>query len=567
MSTAYFNDIGFGKDDITAKHMGDLVNISVQEHGDKPAFSCILPTGHSHTITYTELGALSDAVAVYLREELKLIPGDVVAIQSPNILAYPVLAFGIFKAGLTITNVNPLYTADEVNHQLKDSNAKVWFVVDVFGDRVNESIAGTNIEKIFTISVVDFFPALQRNLLSFAMKYLKKAVPPFEGQLAGTLTNVIKQGSKHIAEGVDLSSYTKDTTLDSVALFQYTGGTTGRSKGAALTHGNVVSNVFQFNKLEDGLDIEEGDLLLLVLPLYHVYALAVGGLSSMFRGVHVLLVAMPRPLSNLQKAFEKFNITILPGVNALYLGLLQEKWFTEMSHEDLRFCSSGAAPLQPATAEAWQKLTGCEIYEGYGLTESTCVVSVMPKNAIRKGSCGIPIPGVGIRIVGDGGVDMPRGESGELWISGPQIMKGYLNNEEATKENIVDGWLKTGDVAKLDEDGYLYIVDRLKDMVLVSGFNVYPVEIDSILTQDDRVAEAAAVGIPDDETGERVIACVVKADASLSEEDVVAHCKEHLTRYKVPKTVIFMDELPKSPVGKVLRRELREIVKTMKINE
>lgn len=562
MTTQAVKDIEFTEDDMIAENAAEFVFNSVAKHGNKPAFSCVLPTGHSATMTYTELGAYTDAVAAYLREDLGLKPGDVVAIQSPNILAYPVLAFGIFKAGLTITNVNPLYTAEETNFQLKDSKAKVWFIIDVFGDRVAESVEGTSVEKVFSFSLVDFFPPVKKALLGFAMKYLKKAVPTFSGVRAGTLPDVIKAGQKAIAAGADVTAYSSKLTPETIAIFQYTGGTTGRSKGAELTHRNVVGNVSQFIKRGD-YEMTEDDKLLLILPLYHVYALAVGCLSSLQQGLHVVLAAVPRPISNLKPIFEQFDITIMPGVNTLYLALLQEKWFTDNPPKTLRICSSGAAPLQLATAKAWEELTGNKIYEGYGLTESTCVVSATPFSADpRPGSCGVPIPGTEVRIIGDDGTLQPVGESGELQIRGPQIMKGYLNNPEATEATIVDGgWLRTGDVARLDEDGYLYIVDRLKDMILVSAFNVYPTDIEDVLTQSDRIAEAAVVGAPDPETGERVVAFIVAADDSLTKEDVISHCKEHLTNYKVPKTIVFVDDLPKSPVGKVLRRELRDAAK------
>lgn len=554
------DEVPFTEDDLLARHLGEMVDKCVELHGDKAAFSCVLPTGHAHTMTYRELGELSDAVAAYLREDLGLKPGDVVAIQSPNTLAYPVLAFGILKAGLIITNVNPLYTPDETNHQLKDSGAKVWFVIDVFGDRISRSIEGTAVEQIYPVSLVDFFPGMKRHLLHFALKYIKKAVPAFAAEKAGSVHGVVAKGRKHLARGVDLAAYREGAQLDDVAIYQYTGGTTGRSKGAELTHRNVVANISQANHRESSLQPQPDDAMMLILPLYHVYALAVGALNSMYLGIHVVLVPVPRPLSNLKPVFENFNITLLPGVNTLYLGLMQEKWFTANPPKTLRICMSGAAPLQPATAKAWEDLTGAPIYEGYGLTEGTCVVASMPLDQPpKRGTCGRPIPGTEIRIVGENGENMPVGKPGELWIRGPQVMKGYLNNVEATGETIEGGWLRTGDVAVIDDEGFLSIVDRMKDMVIVSGFNVFPTDIEDVLTRFDRVAEAAVVGAPDDETGEKVVAYIVRRDDDLMGDEVIRHCREHLTGYKVPKTVVFVDELPKSPVGKVLRRELRDM--------
>lgn len=559
MATPYTNKIPFGMDDMLSNHLGNMVEDSVASYGSKKAFSCVLPTGHTQTLTFDELGKYSDAVAAYLREELGLVQGDVVAIQSPNTLSYPVFVFGVFKAGLTVTNINPLYTTEETNHQLKDSGAKVWFVIDVFGDRVAEAVAGTSVSQVYKLSLLDFFPPVQRVMLGAAMKYLKKAIPPFTGELSGTASTVIASGLKHMSRVGSTDRYREGQSLEDVAIYQYTGGTTGRSKGAELTHYNVVGNLSQADRREDSLEVLDSDAMLLILPLYHVYALAVGALSCMRNGIHVVLVPVPRPLENLRHAFEKFDVTIMPGINTLYIGLMQESWFLDNPPKTLRVCYSGAAPLQPATAEAWEKLTGMQIYEGYGMTECTCAVTTMPlSRPPKRGTCGTPLPGTELRIVDADGNDLPVGEAGELWIRGPQVMKGYLNNSAATSETFVDGWLKTGDVGKMDEEGYLTIVDRIKDMIIVSGFNVFPVDIEDVLTKHPAVAEAAVVGAVDPSTGEKAVAFIVRQDHSLSEEAVITHCRDHLTGYKVPKTVCFVDELPKSPVGKVLRRELRD---------
>lgn len=545
--------------DMLATHVSGLVDSSVSEYGDKPAFSCVLPTGHSATISFTELGRYSDAVAVYLREELGLKKGDVVAIQCLNTLAYPVLAFGILKAGLIVTNLNPLYTADESQHQLKDSGAKILFLVDVFGHCAHDATKGTGIQKIFKLSLLDLFPGVQRALLGFALKYVKKSVPNFAVKPEGTFQDVLNAGLKLLDKGQNVDGYLDEVEPSDAAIFQYTGGTTGRSKGAELTHNNVVANISQGNKVNAGRYETGKETMMLLLPLYHVYALAVGALASMHTGTHIVLVPVPRPLSNLKVVFERFNITILPGINTLYLGLLQEKWFVNDPVKTLRFCYSGAAPLQPATAEAWEELTGAKIYEGYGLTEGTCAVSTMPLGQKRRtGSVGLPLPGVEIRIVLDG-KDVPKGKNGEVWIRGPQVMKGYLNRPEATAETIENGWLKSGDVGYVDDDGFLYIVDRMKDMVIVSGFNVYPTDIEDVLTRMDGVTEAAVVGVPSTATGEKVVAYIVPETSALTDKRVINYCKEHLTNYKCPKIVKFVDELPKSPVGKVLRRELRDI--------
>lgn len=546
--------------DILGEHFAEIIKSGVETFSDKTAFSCILPSGHNASLSYTQVGELSDAVAAYLREELKLERGDVVAVQSVNALAYPVLICGIIKAGLTMTNVNPLYTPDETQHQLNDSGAKLLFVIDLFGDRIKESIEGTKVEALIRLSLVDLFPTMQRKFLGFMLQRVKKVVPKCNATFLSGFGDVIKLGKQHLAAGADVESYLKDTSPEDILFYQYTGGTTGRSKGAELTHRNVTVNVSQgYRRNRDVLSGGQ-HCMLLVLPLYHVFALAVGAMSAMTSGTHIVLVPVPRPVSNLKVAFETFDITVMPGVNTLYVALLQEDWFRANPPKSLQFCFSGAAPLNPSTAEEWETLTGAGIYEGYGLTESTCVVSSMPlTQPPKRGTCGLPVAGTELRIVGDGEKDMPAGEPGELWVRGPQIMKGYLHRPEATAETISeDGWLKTGDVAIIDEDGYLSIVDRMKDMVIVSGFNVYPTDIEDVLTRYDDVADAAVVGAPCDITGEQLVAYVVPGSDGLTKEAVIEHCRDHLTNYKVPKVVVFVKELPKSPVGKVLRRDLRD---------
>ncbi|WP_374763672.1 AMP-binding protein [Yunchengibacter salinarum] len=549
----------FSDDHLIAEHLGDLVDNCVDRHGDRPAFSCVLPNGANATLTFRELGALTDAVAVYLREGLHLSPGDVVAIQAPNALAYPVVAFGVLKAGLTLTNVNPLYTPEETNHQLKDSGARILFVIDLFADTVGEAVAGTKVEKVFRLSLVDFFPALKRHALGFALKHVKRMVPNFDVDVHADMREVIRKGRRYLDSGVNPVNYRRGQSRDHPAFFQYTGGTTGRSKGASLSHYNVAANVSQGHLRNSTVMREAQETMMLVLPLYHVFALAVGGMASMHHGTHVILVPSPRPLANLRPVFDRFDITTMPGVNTLYMGLMQEDWFARNPPQNLRFCFAGAAPLNQDTARRWEALTGAPIYEGYGLTESTCVVTSMPLDGPpKKGTCGKPMPGTELRIVDDAGNALPPGEAGEVWVRGPQVMQGYLNRPEATAETIEDGWLKTGDIGVIDDEGYLSIVDRKKDMILVSGFNVYPADVEDVIVNMDGVSEAAVVGAPDDESGERVVAYVVPRGDSLTAEDVKAHCREHLTGYKRPKVVFLVDELPKSPVGKVLRKDLRQ---------
>lgn len=546
--------------DMLGANMAEVIDAGIREYGDQVAFSCILPSGHKSSVTYNECDELSDAVAAFLREDQGLKPGDVVAVQCVNALAYPVLIFGVIKAGLVLTNINPLYTPDETQHQLQDSGAKLLFVIDLFGDKLAQATKDTKVEKVFNLSLVDLFPVMQRKFLGFMMRRVKKVVPNASVEFAGSFDDVIKKGRALVRSGVDASKYQQAIKADDILLYQYTGGTTGRSKGAELTHSNLVSNISQGHRRNKAAMTSEKQTMMLVLPMYHVFAFAVGAMSSMVNGTHVVLVAVPRPVSNLKVAFDTYDFTIMPGVNTLYLALLQEDWFRKNPPKTLKYCFSGAAPLNSQTADDWRSLTGGEIFEGYGLTESTCVVASTPLDSKpRIGTCGLPVAGTELRIVGSEGEDAPAGKPGELWVRGPQVMKGYLNRPDATDETITnDGWLKTGDIAIIDEDGYLSIVDRIKDMVIVSGFNVYPTDIEEVLTRYQDVSDAAVVGVPCDVTGEKLIAYVIPGHDGVTEELVVDHCREHLTNYKIPKTVVFVTEFPKSPIGKVLRRELRE---------
>ncbi len=546
---------------LIADHVSDLVDSAVKQFDSKPAFSCVLPSGHYGTISYAEFGHFSDAIAAYLSRDLGIKKGDVIALQSPNCLAYPVLVHGALKAGATLSNINPLYTPEEATHQLKDSGAKVLFVIDLFGDKTGRSIEGTQVEKVIKISLLDLFPASKRLVLGLILKYVKKIIPKPDIRFDDDFQSVLSKGVRHLASGIDIKALRANVKTDDDAIYQYTGGTTGVSKGACLTHENLMSNLTQINSRDDTTSIGEGEdgVALVILPLYHVFALMFATLQLIYHGGHALLVPQPRPIDNLRPAFEKFNVMYFPGVNTLYQGLLQADWFRNNPPKNLKLCLSGAAPLQPAVAEEWLELTGCSIYEGYGLTESTCVVSSMKYDEPpRPGSCGKPLPGTELRFVDDDGVDVAKGERGEIWVKGPQIMAGYLNRPEATAEAIEEGWFKTGDIGLLDDEGFLYIVDRKKDTVIVSGFNVFPTDIEAVIIEMAGVAEVGVIGLPDAKSGERVVAYVVKADEAISEDDIISYCHTRLTNYKVPREVRFISELPKSPVGKVLRRVLRD---------
>ncbi|GER07262.1 long-chain-fatty-acid--CoA ligase [Iodidimonas muriae] len=550
----------FHPERLLAGSMAELIERACAEHGDQLAYSCCLPNGAHASLRFSEIETLSAALAFFLRDDLGLQPGDVVAIQAPNVLGYPVAAFAVMRAGLILTGINPLYTVSEANYQLKDSGAKALFILDLFGDKLAQSLKDTDVRHVIRLSVADQFPTFKRLMIQMVLRHVQKRIPPMAVPSI-SLAEAIKRGHKKQA-GRDAAVLTADRKLDDVAIFQYTGGTTGRSKGAELTERNLLANITQqdtFNGARLRALSEGQETSLLILPLYHVYALAIGAMHAMRSGTHMVLAPNPRPLSNLRSAFEQFEISMLPGINTLFNELLKQEWFTENPPASLRWCFSGAAPLSESTRLRWEKLTGCRIYEGYGLTEGTCIVSSSPLDGSAKpGTVGVPIPGTDIRIVDDAGTLLELGESGEILVRGPQVMRGYLGRPDATKETIRDGWLYTGDIGRLDEDGFLTILDRKKDMLIVSGFNVYPSDIEEVIQSHDAVLEAAVVGILDDRTGEAPVAYVVPRVAGFGEDDIRRHCEDYLTNYKRPRHYVLVEELPKSPVGKVLRRTLRE---------
>lgn len=561
----YTSEIPFGEEDMLGDNLADVVVKACDKHAALPALSVVLPNGQSQTLSYKDLQHYSDAVAAWLVKDCGLKSGDVVALQSVNSLAFPVVAFGALKAGVTLTNINPMYTSAEAQYQLQDSGAVMLFVIDVFGATVAETIKDTKVRSVVRLSLTDLFPKVKAAAMNFLLQRVLKKIPEFNVPYEDTLGSILKKGKMHLASGFDAKTHIKSINPETAVFYQYTGGTTGRSKGAALSHHNLVSNVSQ-GRLHNGItDEDSGESVLLVLPLYHVYALAVGCISSMVNGFHVVLVPSPKPLSNLKAAFELCEISMFPAINTLFLGLLNEDWFKGDLIKPLRVCMSGGAPLAPETADAWKKHTGIEIHEGYGLTESTCaaISNRLASEPVRN-NVGKPLPGTDIRFVDDDGHNVPRGERGEVWVRGPQIMTGYLGNPEATAETIEDGWLKTGDIGLIDNEGNVHIVDRKKDMVLVSGFNVFPTDIEAVLVTCPQVADAGVVGVPDPATGEKLVAWVVKAKGceDLDAKTVTEHCRRELTGYKVPRDVRFIDELPKSAVGKVLRRELRDQTET-----
>lgn len=502
------------------------------------------------SITFAQLDQLSRDFAAYL-QNAGLKKGDAVAIMMPNLIQYPVALFGILRAGMTVVNVNPLYTPRELQHQLTDSNSKAIILVENIACTLSEVIKHTAIEKVLVTSLGDMLSPLKKVVTNFAVKHVKKMIPAFELPGAIRFTAALKQGRK-------LNYERPEITGEDIAFLQYTGGTTGVSKGAMLTHRNIVANLEQTSNILENV-IEPGkELVVTALPLYHIFALQGNCLTFMKFGSPNLLITNPRDMPGFVAEMAKYPFTVITGVNTLFNGLLNTPGFADLDFSGLKFALGGGAAVQRPVAERWQKLTGLILLEGYGLTECCPTVTVNPPQlSAYKGSIGMPVPSTDIKLVDDDGKEVAMGEAGEMLVKGPQVMKGYLNRPEATEEMIVDGWLSTGDIATCDDDGYFYIVDRKKDMILVSGFNVFPNEIEEVAAIHDDVVEAAAVGVPHDVSGEIVKLVVVRKNDNLTEKDLIKHCREHLTGYKVPKVVEFMDELPKSNVGKILRRELR----------
>lgn len=525
---------------------GNVADFAIRgalEYGNKPAFSIALPTGMSATISYRELDKLSDAFAYYLANELGLKEGEVVAIQLPNSLHYPIAVMGAWKAGLIVTNVNPLYTPHELEHQLTDSRAKVLVGCDLFLATAEPVVKKLGLQLVVT-SLGDFFPAI----LGWLIRRKLSAQTTQPSMPHHSFRQALKLG-----RGRPLQRRTH-----AVALYQYTGGTTGRSKGAVLTHRNLQAVIQMADSLLTGygLELEAGDIILTALPMYHIFAFNFNGLLFMRRGGHNLLIPNPRPLDNMRAALKKFPVTWMTGVDTLYAGLLAQDWFVS-NPPKLKLAVSGGTALRASTAEAWEKAVST-IVEGYGLTESSCFVCFNPPSRAKLGTVGVPLPGSEIRLVDDQGHDQPLGQRGELWVRGPHIIGQYLNRSDETANAIVDGWFATGDIAEMDEEGYLKIVDRKKDMILVSGFNVYPNEIEDVLALHPNIAEVAAIGVPDDSTGEAIRVFVAPRTAGLEADEVMRFCRERLTGYKVPKQIVIREALPKSTVGKILRAQLRD---------
>jgi long-chain acyl-CoA synthetase len=523
----------------------DILDESVAKYGDKTAY-----INMGQEMSFAELDTHSKNFAAYL-QHAGFEPGDAVAIMMPNLLQYPVAMFGILRAGMTVVNVNPLYTARELKHQLNDSGAKGIVIVQNFAHTLEKVVAETGVKEVLLTSLGDMLPAPKRWVVNFVVKRVKKMVPDFNLPQAKPFMETLRAGSLLGFEKVEIDN-------QSLAFLQYTGGTTGVSKGAMLTHRNMIANLEQVSGILATVITPGKDLVVTALPLYHIFALTANCLLFLKFGCPNLLITNPRDMPGFVKELSKYPFVILPGVNTLFNGLLNTPGFADLDFTNFKFGLGGGMAVQRPVAERWQKVTGTVLLEGYGLTECAPVVTVNPPQLdAYKGSIGMPVPSTDIMLMDESGNEVAPGESGEMWVKGPQVMKGYFNRPEATDEIIRDGWLATGDIARADDDGYFYIVDRKKDMILVSGFNVFPNEIEEVAAMHDAVLEAAAIGVPHEVSGEVVKLFIVRKDDSLTAEAVIAHCRSHLTGYKVPKHVEFKEELPKTNVGKILRRELR----------
>ena len=504
-------------------------------------------------INYDELDRLTQDFASYLQNVLGFNKGDRVAVMMPNLLQYPVAIFGILRAGMVVVNVNPLYTARELEHQLNDSGARAIIIVENFCTTLQQVIDKSPVEVVLTTQVGDLLPMPKRLLINFVLKYVKKAVPDWEIPNTVGFRTALARGKAQPYNHVTL-------THQDIAFLQYTGGTTGLSKGATLLHGNIVANVLQ-SKAWISTAVSEGEeLIITALPLYHIFALTANCLVFMALGAKNVLITNPRDMPGFVKELAKHRFTAFTGVNTLFNGLLNTEGFAELDFSPLKMTLGGGAAVQEAVANNWRKVTGKPLTEAYGLTETSPAACMNPLTKPDwNGTIGVPISSTVVALRDDDNNEVAAGEPGELCIKGPQVMQGYWQKpEENAKVFTDDGFLKTGDVATMDENGYFRIVDRKKDMILVSGFNVFPNEIEAEVAKHPGVLECACVGVPDEKSGEAVKVFVVKKDESATVESIRAHCKEHLTGYKVPRHVEFLDELPKSNVGKILRKELRD---------
>ncbi len=530
----------------------ELFDRFVKKFATRPAFVCL-----GHTLSYNDLDVLSAHFASYLQHDLGLQPGDRIAIQLPNILQYPIVVFGAMRAGLIVVNTNPLYTEREMEHQFNDSGAKALVVLANMAEKAEKVLDRTGIKHVVVTEVADLHPGLKRLLINGVVKYVKKQIPDYHIPTAVSLRQALAKGSRRPFRPCPASG-------NDVAVLQYTGGTTGIAKGAMLTHRNLIANMLQCHGLFV-MALDEGvETVVAPLPLYHIYAFTVHCMVLLETGNCSLLIPNPRDIPGFIKTLQQNPFSAFVGLNTLFVALCHQDSFRALDFSSLKLTISGGMALTSAAAERWKEVTGGDIAEGYGMTETSPVVSFNPPGHIQLGSIGMPVSSTVCITVDDEGNELPLGEPGELCVKGPQVMKGYWKREAATDESFLPGadglpareWLRTGDIAVIQDDGYMRIVDRKKDMIIVSGFNVYPNEVEDVIAAHPEVMEVAAIGIPDLKSSEAVKVFIV-AKSELTDADIRHWCKERLTNYKVPKHVEFRTELPKTNVGKILRRELR----------
>lgn len=530
----------------------DVIQEGVEQFPNQVAFYNAAPP-FSRELTYKEIDTLSNQFAAYLQQVLKLPKGERVAVMMPNILQYPIAVFGILKAGLVVVNTNPLYTPRELEHQLNDSGAQTIIVLENFANTLELVLPRTKIKNVIIANVGEMFGTIQGAVMNLVIRKVKKMVPNYRIEHAVSFKEALAMGAKHDLQKMDL-------TRDDLAFLQYTGGTTGIAKGAMLTHGNICANMLQANEWIKNKLVSGKEVVVAALPLYHIFALTVNLLLFYQVGARTILITNPRDLDTFIDELKKQRVTVFIGLNTLFNGLMNKPAFREIDFSSWKLTLGGGMATQQAVAERWKQMTGLPVVDAYGLTEASPGVCVNPLNVTEYTGCiGLPIPSTEVQLRDAQGNLVPIGEAGELWIRGPQIMKGYWQRPDETAKVLdANGWLETGDIAVMNESGWLKIVDRKKDLILVSGFNVYPNEIEDVVAAHEKVQEVACVGVKNEKTGEALKLFVVKKDPSLTKEELIDYCRTQLTGYKVPRDVEFRDELPKSNVGKILRRELRD---------
>jgi long-chain acyl-CoA synthetase len=526
----------------------DLFEQAFEKYPNNAAY-----TNMGRTLTYAELDRMSMRFACYLQNTLGLTRGERVAIMLPNVLQYPVVMCGIFRAGLVVVNVNPLYTARELLHQLKDSGTRCVIILENFAHILENVIAETGVEHVVVTGLGDLLRWPKSTLTNFMLRHIKKAVPAYNFSNSVSFRQALAAGAGQALNEVDIG-------YADIAYLQYTGGTTGVSKGAMLSHRNMVYNVQQTISWQaDAYEGVEQIIIITALPLYHIFSLQGNCLTGMAQGGENILITNPRDFEGFAREIAKFKFNMFTAVNTMFAALMDTPSFSAVDFSNLRVCIGGGMAVQPAIAKEWKEKTGNTILQGYGLTETSPAAIICRIDEAFTGTIGLPIPSTEVIIASDDGNPLPVGEVGEICIRGPQVMEGYWQRPAETAEVMLPGgWLRTGDIGRMDEGGYVFIEDRKKDLILVSGFNVYPNEIENVIVEMDGVLEAAAIGLPDERSGEIVKIFVVRKDDSVTEQDIIDHCKENLTNYKRPRIVEFRDDLPKTNVGKILRRALRD---------